>query len=1020
MNGTSEYAADAGAASTAAENIGDTPVPDGGGAAGLPKRLWVRPVRPRRLDPGAGRYAPSAEQMSADRDRVRRFLTDAAKYKGYERGEGQPFLYDLLKAFGHEHYKDAGAEFEAQHKGSRDETRFCDLLIPEVALGEMKRRGTDLGTKVAELYERRQQQDGLLPPYGFLCNFDDIWVFDFRYGGREPADVMKVEELEERRAALDFLRAGHPEPTYGLNREAVNREAADKMADLLNRLSDPGRGVGADAARRFVLQCVVANFSQCIEDLLPDGLFSKILARCKKGAGSGKAVADLFREMDHDGPPGDPLLKEVRYFNGRLFGEVVEIELNEEEHALLLESSKSNWRAVSPAIFGTLFQHSMGRQRRHALGAHYTSEEDILRVVTPSLTRPFRERIEAAGQAVKTYEQIHRDIRKVRVLDPACGSGNFLYVAYRELVEVEMLLLQKVRERFKPETAARFGRTSTVRLDQFHGIDVDEFAVELTKVTLTIGRCLAWTDLRERRRSGQMELDLQAEDPLPLENLDANIRTGDAPLCDWPAADVIVGNPPYISTADIEDELRETVGAGALDDLRAAYEDVSGRADYAVYWFRKAHDHLKKGGRAGLIATNTIKQNNSREASLDHVVEKGGEIVEAVSSMVWPGEAVVHVAVVNWIKGTQPGNKKLLRQFGDTSDGEWKTYTLDVIGSFLSEVVVNKAPGLACNKKPKSTFQGQNPNHVGFRLDEPQAAAILGDPTSTDVVKPFLGGHDLLTGRGPTRYVIDVNHLAYLHEVQLHRTAHDWLDSHVREPIQTKAKEERDGPTNKKERQNHARTWWHFWRARKQMMDAIQTIPRYIVCVRTQRRPLFEFVDHSVSPGDYLQVFTFSDDYSFGILHSGPHQQWYTQRCSTMKRDFRYTSTTIYDSYPWPQKPSKAKVRAVCEAAVALREVRHELMEHHGFGLRGLYQSVESGGTNRLDAAQDALDAAVRRAYGMRKKDEALPFLAKLNAALAKAEKAGEKPVGPGLPPGVPLESVCLTSDRLGPSGYVL
>jgi hypothetical protein len=182
-------------------------------------------------------------------------------------------------------------------------------------------------------------------------------------------------------------------------------------------------------------------------------------------------------------------------------------------------------------------------------------------------------------------------------------------------------------------------------------------------------------------------------------------------------------------------------------------------------------------------------------------------------------------------------------------------------------------------------------------------------------------------------------------------------------------------------------------------MEQLHSLRRYIVCVRVTKRPVFEFISTSIHPNDSLQVFTLDDDYSFGILQSSTHWEWFTERCSTLTERFRYTSNTVYDSFPWPQSPTPAQTRGVAQAAVALRTIRRKLAIDNRISLRQLYRGLERPGDNPLKAAHSRLDDAVRAAYGMKKRDTPIEFLFELNQALAAQEREGQQPVGPGLPP---------------------
>jgi hypothetical protein len=197
---------------------------------------------------------------------------------------------------------------------------------------------------------------------------------------------------------------------------------------------------------------------------------------------------------------------------------------------------------------------------------------------------------------------------------------------------------------------------------------------------------------------------------------------------------------------------------------------------------------------------------------------------------------------------------------------------------------------------------------------------------------------------------------------------------------------------------NFLKRWWLLSYGRGELIARLSILPRYIACSRVTKRPIFDFVSCSIRPNDALAVFPLADDYSFGLLQSGIHFTWFKARCSSLKGDFRYTSDTVFDSFPWPQSPTKAQIAEVAAAAVALRGLRREIMAKLGYSLRELYRTLEEPGANPLRDAHTRLDAAVRAAYGMPKTADPLAFLLALNLALAAKEKAGKKITPPGLP----------------------
>lgn len=210
---------------------------------------------------------------------------------------------------------------------------------------------------------------------------------------------------------------------------------------------------------------------------------------------------------------------------------------------------------------------------------------------------------------------------------------------------------------------------------------------------------------------------------------------------------------------------------------------------------------------------------------------------------------------------------------------------------------------------------------------------------------------------------------------------------------------------------NFLRSWWKLSYAREDMVHELSSLQRYIACGQVTKRPIFGFLDRSIRPNAALQVFAFDDDYSFGILQSDIHWQWFVNRCSTLTERFRYTSNTVWDSFPWPQKPTLPAMKAVAEAAVELRTIRTDLMTKHGRSLRELYRTLELPGDNPLKAAHSKLNTAVRSAYGMPPKADPLQFLLALNAKVTDAEAKGGFVQPPGLPASVQNRAQFVTKD---------
>ena len=586
-----------------------------------------------------------------------------AHVTGDEKGQAQIFLDHLFRAFGQKGSLDVGGSPEMRVRKSEEDgggTTFADYVWKPVVLIEMKRRGVDLAKHFRQAFDYWIRLVPNRPQYVVLSNFDEFWVYDFNVQMDAPVDKLALDELPTRYGPLAFLFPTNEQPVFGNDQEAVTRKAADLLGTCFHKLII--RGVPRELAQSFTLQVLVALFAEDI-GLLQKYFVTRLLEECKTPADTYDKLGNLFEAMNTPGGVRGGRFKGVDYFNGGLFRTPARIELQTDELAQLRAAADSNWSQVRPEIFGAIFEASMDQGERHAFGAHFTSPVDIMKIVGPTIVEPWRALIENAT-TVKEMNGLLARMHDYHVLDPACGSGNFLYIAYRELKRLEVRAYERLAEISK-KRASQQGVFGFVTADQFYGMDINPFAVELAKVTMMIGRKLSIDELHI------------TEPALPLDNLDANFVIGDALInadgerTEWPRADVIIGNPPFLGAKRLKPEH----GPDYVNAIRRLYPEVPGMADYCVYWFNRANHHLPlstaerpERGRAGLVGTQNIRNNKSREGGLDHVV-RSGTIVEAVDNQPWSGEANVHVSIANWVKHTSSDSSGSLPREGRAGEG---------------------------------------------------------------------------------------------------------------------------------------------------------------------------------------------------------------------------------------------------------------------------------------------------------------------------------------------------------------
>lgn len=461
-------------------------------------------------------------------------------YTGTERAEAQTFLNELLACYGTN--RSEVARFEEPTGGG-----FIDLIWPRVCIVEMKRpsqanRLADHREQALEYWRNSGSPQTPAPRYVVLCAFHAFEVWEPGAVYREPRASFALEELPDRLDALLFL-AGR-EPVFVGGQEEVTRYAVDLVTQLYAQLRER-RAAEPDVLRDFLLQCVWSMFAEDLQ-MLPGHMFTRILdgLHADSQRSSADELGQLFRYLAEPGPrPDHGVYAGTPYANGGLFQRPAAVHLEPDEVAVLRAAAKQfDWKRVEPSIFGSLLQGALGKKHQWALGAHFTAEADILEIVRPTIVDPWRERI-AACRTLADVEAAQHDLMHYVVLDPACGSGNFLYVAYRELRRIEAELRRRASD-MRRNAGLREQQTLAVYfpLSNMKGIEIDPFAVQLARVTLWMGHKLAVE-----------ELDLD-ETVLPLADL-SGIQRADALAIEWPRADAIIGNPPYHGTKFLRAEL---------------------------------------------------------------------------------------------------------------------------------------------------------------------------------------------------------------------------------------------------------------------------------------------------------------------------------------------------------------------------------------------------------------------------------------------------------------------------------
>ena len=723
-------------------------------------------------------------------------------------------------------------------------------------------------------------------------------------------------------AVRDKLKWAMSEPERlrpGESRQALTEQAAKTFASLAQALRD--RGHDAQAVAHFVNRLVFCMFAEDV-GLLPQQMFSRTLKVAKRSPRTFPELAgELFRAMSKGGRFG---LESVHWFNGDLFNDDTALPLERKEIETALAAASLDWSEIDPSILGTLFERGLDPDKRSQLGAHYTDRDKIMLIVDPVIVRPWLEewavakepiaasmergdraksraaRTRHRAQAERLLREFLERLRSFTVLDPACGSGNFLYLALHALKDLEH------RVQLEAEAMGLQRSFPAVGPANMRGIELNAYAAELARVSVWIG------EIQWMRRNGFQE----SRDPIlkPLDTIECRdaILTPEGEEPEWPETDVVIGNPPFLGGK----LLRSGLGGRYVEALREIYGSrLHGEADLVCHWFDKAARMIKdsKTSRAGLVATNSIRGGRNRSV-LDRIGERG-QIFDAWSDEPWVVDgAAVRVSLVCFAGSgadlpAHINGRKVARINPDMT-----AETADL----------TKAQRLRENTG--SAFMG---DIKGGKFDVPGDLArkwlrLPANPngrTNGDVLKPWMNGMDVVR-RTSGKWVIDFGHVMDESEVAVYEAPFEYIAEHVRP----------------KRKQGHhkarARLWWRHVSPGPETWQKLQRLSRYIVTPRVAKHRLFVWLDAGICPDSQLIVIARDDDTTFGILHSRFHEAWSLRLGTWLGKgnDPRYTPTTTFETFPFPEGLSpdvpaasyagEARAVAIAQAARRLVELR--------------------------------------------------------------------------------------------------
>ncbi|WP_323846007.1 class I SAM-dependent DNA methyltransferase [Microbulbifer magnicolonia] len=804
----------------------------------------------------------------------------------------------------------------------------------------------------------------------------------------------------------------------------VTREVADQLARLAKSLEAGGQH--PERVAGFLMRCLFTMFAEDV-GLLPERGFTDLLERlANKPDTFAPMLEHLWQTMNSGG--FSPILESnVLRFNGGLFADASAIPLDRDQMELLAQAAHADWRYVEPTIFGTLLERALDPRERHKLGAHYTPRSYVERLVLPTIIEPLRGEWREVQAAALTYEQqgkhkealkevkdFHRHLCDVKVLDPACGSGNFLYVTLEHMKRLEGEVLNLLHDLGESQGLLQLEGV-TVDPHQFLGLEINPRAATIAEMVLWIGY-LQWhfrthgninppePVLRDfhniEHRDALIDYDARElvtdDSGVPLTRWDG-VTTKASPITGeqipdesaqvpqyryinprraaWPQADYIVGNPPFVGNK----RMRLALGDGYVDAVRNTWREVPDTSDFVMYWWHKSAELVRdrKLRRFGLITTNSLKQVFSRKVLEQHLTAKNPlSLVFAIPDHPWVDStdgADVRIAMT---VGAPPGELGTLARVIAEADGA--DDEIDVrLSNRTGEIHADLSIGAAISRaQPLSAnsgicFQGMNLVGKGFRLSGNEVTALGYDIAALpDVIKPHFNARDLMQN-GESCWVIDLFGLSADDAKAQHPALYNRLLVRV--------KPERD----QNKRESRKRNWWLFGEPVGRLRKAWARLPRVILTPETAKHRVFTFVDRPFCPDHKLYAVCSDDAFNLGILSSRIQASWALAAGGRMGvgNDPVFNNTRCFARFPFPDAgpEAQAQIRKLAEGIDAHR--KRQQAEHPKLTLTGIYNVLEKiraeqpldakeklvheqGLVSVLRELHDELDRVVFAAYG--------------------------------------------------------
>jgi len=902
----------------------------------------------------------------------------------------------------------------------------------------------------AEGYAQALPKDHHYPPFLLTCDVGrTIEVYaDFSGHGRHYTQFPDARNFRIELSQLtapdvrEHLRRIWVEPLLldpAVQTAKVTREIAGKLAEVSKALE--ARSFAQTDVAVFLMRCLFTMFVEDVQLIRKDS-FKELLSRCvAKPERFPHEMNDLWKHMDvgdYSPAVGEKLLR----FNGKLFKKAQALPLQKAEIVLLRQAADADWRDLEPAIFGSLFEQALNVQERKQLGAHYTPRAYVERLVNATIIEPLTqdwlaaqasaERALRAGSksnAVREVGDFLKTLSSVRVLDPACGTGNFLYVALRLMKQLEGEVMKQLQDLNGDDALRKYAGVS-VKPDQFLGMEVNKRAIEIAELVLWIGY-LQWHLRTRPDRPAEPVLGnsdhiidrnaLLTWDGYPVlppragkgKTKSAYFRAG-AKMPDWPDADFIVGNPPFIGGKDIRDRL----GDDYAEALWKVHSNVNPSADYVMYWWDRAAQILTTNGtrlrRFGFVTTNSITQVFQRRVVEQRLnADRSLSIVLAIPDHPWTkatkDAAAVRIAMTVVEGGTQDGTVRKVSRESLLDTDEPLIVFSERRGSINADLTIGadltQTKPLLSNDALCSP--GVKLHGDGFIVDRATAKRLgLGrQPGLKSHIREYRNGKDL-TGRYRDMLVIDLFGLNATEARKRFPEVYEHLLEHVKP--QRRLAFEKSGT---KDAQEYLNRWWLFGKPRQELRPALAGLKRYIATVETTKHRVFQFLDASILPDNMLIAIGVDDAYHLGVLSSRIHRVWALRAGGWLGvgNDPRYSKSRCFDPFPFPEATASLK-RKIATLADELDMLRKRMLaDHPQVTLTGLYNALEEikaaaplsqksqgvkdqGSVLILKDLHEQIDALVASAYGWpanMNDGEILANLVTLNISRVSEERHG-------------------------------